>query len=178
VSAGTGGSELVDVVDDEDRVVATVTRARMRAERLRHRGVFIVIRRPDGRVLVHQRSAAKDIWPSAWDVAVGGVVTAGESWEDAATRELAEEVGIEGATLRLARAGRYADADVDEVARVYMVTWEGAVRFVDGEVVAAEWLTPTELAERVARRPFCPDSLALTVDLLAGVRPRRPDGTT
>ena len=171
MSAGTGASEhvdpeLVDIVDDDDRVVATVTRAAMRAGRLRHRCVFLVVRRPDGRVLVHQRSPAKDIWPSAWDVAVGGVVTAGEAWADAAARELVEEVGIEGAPLHLARTGRYADAEVDEVARVYTLTWDGPVRFVDGEVVAAEWLTPAELDERTARLPFCPDSLALAGDLL------------
>ena len=117
--------ELVEIVDDDDRVVATVTRAEMRTGRLRHRCVFLVVRRPDGRVLVHQRSPAKDIWPSAWDIAVGGVVTAGEAWDAAAARELAEEVGIEGAALVLARTGRYADADVDEVARVYTVTWDG-----------------------------------------------------
>jgi len=182
VSAGTGapepveevgpelvepvGPELVDIVDDDDRVVATVTRAEMRAGRLRHRCVFLVVRRPDGRVLVHQRSPAKDIWPSAWDIAVGGVVTAGEAWDAAAARELAEEVGIEAAELVLARTGRYDDADVDEVARVYTVTWDGPVRFVDGEVVAAEWVTPADLGERTARLPFCPDSLALAGDLL------------
>ena len=171
MSAGTGasepvGPELVDVVDDDDRVVATVTRAEMRVGRLRHRCVLLVVRRPDGRVLVHQRSPAKDIWPSAWDIAVGGVVTAGETWDAAAARELAEEVGIEGAPLVLARTGRYSDAEVDEVARVYTVTWDGPVRFVDGEVVAAEWLSPAELGERAARLPFCPDSLALAADLL------------
>ena len=171
MSAGTGASELVDpelvdIVDDDDRVVATVTRAEMRAGRLRHRGVFLVVRRSDGRVLVHQRSPTKDIWPSVWDVAVGGVVTAGEEWEAAAARELAEEVGIEGAPLTLARVGRYADADVDEMARVYTVTWDGPVRFADGEVVAAEWLTPAEVDERMGRLPFCPDSLALAGDLL------------
>ena len=166
MSPGTGASELVDVVDDDDRVVATATRAEMRARRLRHRCVFLVVRRLDGRVLVHQRSPAKDICPSDWDVAVGGVVTSGEGWDVAATRELAEEVGIEGAPLVLARVGRYADAEVDEVARVYTVTWDGPIRFVDGEVVAAEWLTPAELDERRARLPFCPDSLALAGDLL------------
>ena len=171
VSTGTGACEpvdpeLVDIVDDDDRVVATATRPEMRAGRLRHRCVFLVVRRPDGRVLVHQRSPAKDIWPSAWDVAVGGVVTAGEAWDAAATRELAEEVGIEGAPLILARVGRYADVEVDEVARVYTVTWDGPIRFVDGEVVAAEWLTPAELDARRARLPFCPDSLALAGDLL------------
>jgi len=117
-------------------------------------------------VLVHQRSSVKDIWPSAWDVAVGGVVTAGEAWDAAAARELAEVVGIAGTPLTLARVGRYADADVDEVARVYTVTWDGPVRFVDGEVVAAEWLTPAEIDQRRARLPFCPDSVALVSDLL------------
>ena len=159
-------SELVDVVDDDDRVVATVTRARVRADRLRHRCVFIVVRRRDGRVLVHQRSAAKDVWPFAWDVAVGGVVAAGEGWDDAAARELAEEVGIVGATLDFVRSGRYTDADVDEVARVYALTWDGAVAFPDGEVVAAAWVTPAEVARRVTEQTFCPDSLALAGDLV------------
>ena len=97
---------------------------------------------------------------------MGGVVTSGEAWDAAAARELAEEVGIEGAPLALAGVGRYVDADVDEVARVYRVTWDGPVRFVDGEVVAAEWLTPAEIDERRARLPFCPDSVALAGDLL------------
>jgi isopentenyldiphosphate isomerase len=166
VTPGTGAPELVDVVDEEGRVVATVARAEMRAGRLRHRCVFVVVRRSDGRVLVHQRSATKDLWPSAWDLAVGGVVTAGEDWDAAASRELAEEVGIEGVTLHFVRDGRYVDPDVDEVARVYAVTWDGPVRFVDGEVVAAEWLSPADLAERIGRDAFCPDSVALAGDLL------------
>jgi isopentenyldiphosphate isomerase len=146
VTPGTGAPELVDVVDEQGRVVVTVTRAEMRAGRLRHRCVFVVVRRSDGRVLVHQRSASKDLWPSAWDFAVGGVVTAGEDWDAAASRELAEEVGIEGVTLDFVRDGRYVDPDVDEVARVYAVTWDGPVEFVDGEVVSAEWLSAAELA--------------------------------
>ena len=122
----------------------------MRAERLRHRCVFVVVHRGDGQVLVHQRSAGKDIWPSAWDVAVGGVVAAGESWEAAVARELAEEVGIEGVEPAFVRAGRYRDAEVDEVARVYTVTWDGPIAFTDGEVVEAAWITPAELAARLS----------------------------
>ncbi len=158
--------ELVDVVDEDDRVVATVTRAEMRAANLRHRCVFIVVRRPDGRLLVHQRSPDKDLWPSAWDVAVGGVVHAGEGWDEAAARELAEEVGITGATLRLVRMARYDDADVSEVARVYGVVWDGPIVFADGEVVAAEWLTPAELAARRAGITFCPDTFAVAGELV------------
>ncbi len=165
---GGPAAEVVDVVDDDDRVVATVTRARVRAERLQHRTVFIVVRRADGRLLVHQRSAAKDIWPSAWDIAVGGVVAAGEAWDVAAARELAEEVGIDGVPPTFVRSGRYADADVAELARIYTVTWDGPITFADGEVVAAEWLTPVEVAARLADASyvFCPDSVALAGDLI------------
>jgi 8-oxo-dGTP pyrophosphatase MutT (NUDIX family) len=111
------GSELVDVVDADDRVLRTVTRAEMRRDRLRHRCTFVVVRTSDGGVLVHRRSEEKDLWPGAWDLAVGGVVTAGEDWESAARRELAEEVGIEGVDLVELGRGRYRDDHVDEVAR-------------------------------------------------------------
>jgi isopentenyldiphosphate isomerase len=169
-SAAGPASELVDVVDDDDRVTATVTRDRMRAERLQHRVVFVLVRRSDGRVLVHQRSAAKDIWPSAWDIAVGGVVTSGEAWEAAAARELAEEVGISIIRPAFVRAGRYEDPDVAELARVYEVTWDGPIVFTDGEVVAAEWLPPAEVTARLKDPAFvfCPDSVVLAGDLIDG----------
>jgi isopentenyldiphosphate isomerase len=169
-SAAEPASELVDVVDDDDRVTATVTRARMRSEHLQHRVVFILVRRSDGHVLVHRRSAAKDIWPSAWDIAVGGVVASGEAWEAAAARELAEEVGISLVRPALVRAARYEDPDVAELARVYEVTWDGPVVFTDGEVVTAEWLAPAEVRSRVADPAFvfCPDSVALAGDLIDG----------
>ena len=47
-----------------------------------------------GAVLAHQRASWKDIWPSRWDLAFGGVCAVGEPWDDAASRELAEEAGI------------------------------------------------------------------------------------
>ena len=134
--------ELVDIVDAEDRVTTTVPR-RMRAERLRHRAVFIAVRSSAGRLLVHRRSAGKDLWPSRWDVGVGGVVAAGEGYDDAARRELFEEVGVDAAPVPLGggrHVGRYADDDVDLVARCYVVVHDGPIAFVDGEVAEARWV--------------------------------------
>jgi isopentenyldiphosphate isomerase len=158
--------ELIDLVDEHDRVVGTATRTEMRAARLRHRCVAIVVRHPDGRVLVHRRSADKDLWPGRWDIAVGGVVGQGESYAAAAARELAEEVGITGVRPRFVRHETYDDPDVSEQAALYEMTWDGPLRFVDGEVVEARWVTPDELAALVIREPFCPDSLALGGDLV------------
>jgi isopentenyldiphosphate isomerase len=159
--SGAPGDELVDVVDEDDRVVATVTRREMRADRLRHRAVFVIVTSSSGQLLVHRRSEDKDLWPGRWDLGVGGVVGAGESYELAAERELAEEVGVVGVVPAHVADGRYADADVDLVARAFRVVHDGPFRFADGEVVEARWVDADELVELIAGESFVPDSLAL-----------------
>lgn len=157
------GRELVDIVDEHDVVVAVVERRRMRAERLRHRAVFIMVTTSDGRLLVHRRSEAKDLWPGWWDAAVGGVVAAGESYDDAARRELAEEVGIEDPSVpvRPLDSGSYEDDDVALIGYCYVVTWDGPLRFADGEVAEARFVDRTDFELLRRRHPFLPDSLAL-----------------
>ena len=161
--------DLVDVVDELDRVVATVTRREMRAGRLRHRCVFIAVAHPDGRLLVHRRSELKDVWPGWWDIAVGGVVSAGEAFDAAAVRELAEEVGVHDATpapIDNGQAQAYDDADLSLLGRCYRVMHAGPFTFADGEVVEARWVTAAELEVLRAHQQFLPDSLALLAPLL------------
>jgi isopentenyldiphosphate isomerase len=163
VVVADAGRELVDVVDEHDEVVAVVERRRMRAERLRHRAVFIVVTTSDGRLLVHRRSEAKDLWPGWWDVAVGGVVAAGEPYDVAARRELAEEVGIDHPTWPVTPigSGAYEDDDVSLIGRCYAVTWDGPLHFADGEVAEARLVNRAEFEVLRREYRFLPDSLAL-----------------
>ena len=157
-------NELVDIVDAHDRVVRTVGRQQMRTERLRHRAVFVAVMHPDGRLLVHQRSELKDLWPGRWDLAVGGVVSSGETYDDAARREVAEEIGIESAPQPLNGGGSYDDADVSLIGRCYLLVHPGPFTFADGEVVRAEWVHVQSLTHD--GRDYLPDSLALLLPLL------------
>ncbi|MBR2357202.1 MAG: NUDIX domain-containing protein [Lentisphaeria bacterium] len=62
-----------------------------------HKSVHVVVLdSTQKKILLQKRSPAKDIQPGKWDTAVGGHVAAGESVENAARRELAEELGITG----------------------------------------------------------------------------------
>jgi isopentenyldiphosphate isomerase len=169
---GSPDDELVDVVDDADRVVATVSRRRMRAERLRHRAVFIVVRSTSGALLVHRRSDGKDLWPGRWDIAVGGVVGAGEDYDAAARRELAEELGIGDVVPVPIGGGRFADADVELLARCYAVLHDGPLRFADGEVVDVRWVDAAGLAMLRAVASFVPDSAdLLPIEILFPLTP-------
>ena len=162
------GDERVEVVDVDGTVVDVVSRREMRAQRLRHRTVFVVVQSTDGRVLVHQRSPDKDIWPSWWDMAVGGVVGLGEDWDAAARREVEEEIGviadpepIDGGELAL-----YEDDMVSLVGRRYRVVHDGPFTFADGEVVQARFVTRDELTRLVDEVPFLPDSLQILLPLI------------
>ena len=157
--------ELVDIVDDDDIVIATVTRSEMRSRRLQHRSVGIAVISTDGRLLIHRRSLAKDIWPGWWDIAAGGVVAAGETYEAAARRELEEELGIVGDVEFLGQS-RYVDDAVAEICRGYRVVHDGPFEFSDGEVSEVRWVTFAELDEMRRTHSFLPDSIALLLPLL------------
>lgn len=159
------GAALVDVVDDDDRVVGTATRAEMRAEGLRHRAVYVVVRTSDDQVVVHRRADWKDTYPGAWDICFGGVLDAGEAWDDAAARELAEEAGIE-ADLRFLGGGTYEDDEGALNGRVYECTHDGPYPCPDGEVVEVRTVPRPALEAFIADRPHCPDSVQLVLPLL------------
>lgn len=158
--------ELVDIVDDNDHVVATVTRAEMRARRLQHRYVGIAVVSSDGRLLIHRRSETKDIWPGWWDIAAGGVVASGETYEHAAQRELAEELGVVDVAMEYLGEGRYLDDELAAIGRAYRVVHDGPFSFDDGEIVEARWVTFDELEAMRGTHRFLPDSLALILPLL------------
>ena len=161
-----GSPELVDIVDENDTVVGQVARGEMRKRVLRHRAVFAAVVSSEGKLLIHRRSDTKDIWPGWWDIAVGGVVTAGESYDAAMVRELAEEVGIDHAVPRLLGKGLYADAEVSLVGQCYLVEHEGPVEARDGEVAELCWVDAKELRARLERDRFLPDSCALLLPAL------------
>ncbi|WP_181849259.1 NUDIX hydrolase [Streptomyces parvulus] len=92
----SAADEILDIVDENDRVVGQARRGDAYARGLRHRCVFVRARDPEGRIFVHRRTATKLVFPSLYDMFVGGVVGAGESYDDAALREAEEELGVTG----------------------------------------------------------------------------------
>ena len=158
------GVELVDIVDEFDQVVRVVTRPEMRAQRLRHRAVFMAVQGSDGRLLVHQRSYDKDVRPGAWDIAVGGVVGSGESYDAAAVRELAEEVGLHGVLPTPVGGGTFGDESFELIGRCYHVIADGPFVFADGEVLQTRWVNRAELDELLLTHDVMSDSVALLLD--------------
>ena len=159
-------SEVVAIYDLEDpagRVVSAAPRGGMRARTLPHAATAVILRKPTGAIFVHRRADTKDIWPGRHDCAAGGVLQAGEDPDEAAARELAEELGIEGAVLVPLVQCWYLGPDTRYFAYAYVTTWDGPVRFADGEVAEGWWEDPSVLYDRLKDTswPFVPDTRAL-----------------
>jgi 8-oxo-dGTP pyrophosphatase MutT (NUDIX family) len=152
------GEELVDVIDDEGRTIATVTRREIRERRLPHRCVYVLVFNHKGELFIHLRTVTKDVYPGYWDVCVGGVLTTGEPFDAAARREVAEELGLNLDPKRLFPF-RYSDTSTLVHGMVYRVEHEGPFRLQPEEIVRGEFVSVHEVAARAAKEPFCPDAL-------------------
>ena len=119
--------EIVTIVDAENREVGAVPRSRMRAEMLPHRATYILVFDRSGRLFLQKRTATKDIYPGCYDVAAGGVVLEGETYEESARRELAEELGISGVELQRHFDFYHQDDRSRVWGRVYSCRYDGHV---------------------------------------------------
>lgn len=154
------GDELVDIVDEEDRVTGVVTRREMRARRLRHRCTYVLVRDGRGRLYVHRRTQTKDVFPGMYDATVGGVVLHGESYDEGARRELEEELGVP-AEPRFLWKLRYDGEDGPAWGAVYEATWKGPVRPQESEIAWGAFLPLEEVRRMAGELPFCPDGLVV-----------------
>lgn len=152
------GGELVDVVDDDGRTMATVPRREMRARRLPHRSVYVLVFNRRGELFVHLRVQTKDVYPGHWDVAIGGVLAAGESFDEAAVRETHEELGIIVRPDPLFPL-HYEDATNVVHGMAYRAHHDGPFILQPEEIVQGEFLPIDTILDRATRHPFCPDGL-------------------
>lgn len=152
-------SEPVDVLDANGRVIGSTTRAEMRRLKLPHRCVYVFVFHPDGRLLIHRRTNSKEVFPGFWDVAVGGVVAAGEDWLSAAVRETAEEIGV------VVEPTYHSDFHFNSgygfvFGRIYSAVHAGPFTLQESEVAEAAFEPLSVLEALFSERTFCPDGIA------------------
>ncbi len=150
--------ELVERVDDQDRLLGmTVSRRQAVREGWLHRIAVTVCRDERGRILVHRRSAQVSRFPGLFEVEVGGAANVGESYEQAAARELAEELGIRASPRPLFTFVNRSGLSPHWLG-VHEAVVPDAVVPDPGEVAWHGWLTEPELRSALREWRFTPDS--------------------
>jgi 16S rRNA (adenine1518-N6/adenine1519-N6)-dimethyltransferase len=147
------GEELFSIVDENDAVIGAMPRDEVHARNLRHRAIHVQLFNRAGEVFLQKRSIWKDRTPGKWDSSTAGHVDAGETYEEAARRELMEEIAVDvGALTPVCKLGCGPETGW-EFLQIYRAEHEGPFCFAALEVEGGVFLPVPQVREWLARRP-------------------------
>jgi isopentenyl-diphosphate delta-isomerase type 1 len=153
--------ELLDVVDEDDRIVGVKTRAEIHALGLMHRSVHILVFNSQDQLFIQKRSMSKDNAPGLWDSSAAGHVDSGEEYHSCAIRELGEELGITvSASLEPLFRLQASTITGMEHCTVYRFINDGPFELQAEEIDEGAWVSANEMDRRV-----CEEDPTLTLVL-------------
>ncbi len=145
--------ELLDVVDEDDRIVGVKTRGEIHAMGLMHRSVHILVFNGQGQLFIQKRSMTKDNAPGLWDSSAAGHVDSGEDYHTCAIRELGEELGVSvGASLETLFRLPASTITGMEHCIVYRFINDGPFELQAEEIDEGVWISGDEMDLRVVER--------------------------
>ncbi|VVB81599.1 Isopentenyl-diphosphate Delta-isomerase [uncultured archaeon] len=157
--------EFLDVVDDNNEVVSSASADEVYQKRLNHRIVHVLIFNSKGELLLQMRSAKKKFCPGHWVTSAGGHVQKGESYEQAAKRELKEEIGID-VPLALIDESSYDHYKMRKFLQVFRGVSEGPFRFNPEEVAGSRWFSVDDVRDMVKKNQLIHPELAHVIERL------------
>jgi isopentenyldiphosphate isomerase len=157
--------EYFDVIDDDDNVVGRRPGSECVKRGLLHRAIAIVLFDESGDVYIQRRAGWMGWYPGHWTLSVMGHVSSGETYEQAAERELSEELGVACELRRIAKVKTPEWPYGQMVEREYLAIFEGRVKSstisLSEETEEGRFVPFDELAEMAKKEPerLTPDTL-------------------
>lgn len=146
------------IVDKQDNPIGEASMEEAQQKGLYHRIVRVHVEDKDGRILLQKRAATVATFPNCWDNSAAGHVDAGETYEQAARRELLEELGIKA---KLVVVGSYQTNDVwddkkiNRFNKVYRAIVDANTKLTPQttEVSEVAWLTVDDIRQLIKDSP-------------------------
>ena len=161
-------AEYFDIYDEAGNHLGKAPRKECHGNpALIHCTAHVAVLHPEnGKLLLQKRRMDKDIQPGKWDTAVGGHLDAGENFESAARRELAEELGVKTAVeLFHLFDSKIRNSIESENTRVFGVKLAGPFEFQKEEIDDVRFFSAAELDDPEWRKNFTPNLLVELEDL-------------
>ena len=147
----------ITFVDANDNVIGYGARTEAIEKGIAHRIARVFLFNSKGELLIQKRSAKHASLPNRWDQSAAGHVDEGETYEQAAYRELKEEVGVIG--VPLSKVAKYYTEETDEAKtkkrfqELWLGHYDGEVQIDNHEVTNSRWIQPADLRKWMQEKP-------------------------
>ncbi len=141
-------SEYFWVVNKEDHVIGKETREKCHNTKLIHRSVYIFLNNSKKGIFIQKRSMMKDLYPGYYTGSASGHVTFGETYDQAALRELEEELGIKAQLKRIGKFKCFSEID-NEISTVYLCNYDGDITINEDEISHGLFLNLKQIDEEI-----------------------------
>lgn len=151
--------EILDVLDENGKIIGKASIDECHEKGHWHRSCHVIITNSKGKVLLQKRSSGMKQYPGFWTSSASGHVSAGESYEAAAQRELIEEVGIKPDLKHIFDVKKFTGKD-NELVRVFAGRHDGPFAASE-EVEAADFFTLEESKKMLKSGSITPGSIII-----------------
>ncbi|MBU0707502.1 NUDIX domain-containing protein [Patescibacteria group bacterium] len=154
--------EYLDIVNDNDEVIGRQKREALYDKFPTHRIVHVLVFNRAGEMALQLRSQNVSFLPGYWSTSAGGHVISGETYEEAAKRELKEELGLE-VPFKFAYKDLYQDKRGNKkLLSTYTVTFDGESVADNEDVEKVEFFSMEKIKDMIANKgKFHPELLFL-----------------
>lgn len=161
--------ELLDVVDENDKVIHQKNRSEIYAEGASNfRVINAFIMNDEGLLWIPRRSPEKKLFPLCLDASVGGHVKAGETYQQAFDRELREELNLD--SLQVSHSFiAYLNPHKNNVSahmHVYVINYNKTPNYNTDDFVSSTWITIADLQKNIKQGDRTKGDLPALIDLL------------
>ena len=143
--------EVLDLVNEEDEVISSLTRKEIYAQGMRnYRVIHAFIVNNEGMLWIPRRASTKKLYPNGLDYSIAGHVESGETYEEGLLKEAAEEVRLDLTVIPYKEIGRF-NPHINEVhcfQRVYEINANEVPDYNHEDFSGFEWLAPQEVIDR------------------------------
>ncbi len=117
------------------------------------RSVAIFVLNSENRLLIQKRSSSVKVSPRLWDSSAAGHIDVGESYLEAAIKELSEELGIKAKKKDLIFVGKLApNKNLISFSVLYLINYNGPIK-TNEEVEKIKFISINEVKKDIKKNP-------------------------
>lgn len=150
--------EYLEIVNQQGEIIGLAPRSECHGDpSLMHRVSHVMVFNQAGFILLQKRAVNKDIQPGKWDTSVGGHLNVGEEFEEAAYREMKEELGIQEAPIHYLYQYVWKTDIETELVGTFYCEFTGEIHYNKDEIESIKFWNLDDLMDRIHEDTYTPN---------------------